>query len=205
MSKQFEIDEAARQLFRDEAQVVLTKSAKELEKETATRPGEFPSIPKKKEGQVPPPDPHSSSSDSYRDSYDDMSEAGLADPPTPPPEAVPDRTTQLVAKLHQRLTFSGEGDDLQDEAFETWYTLVQLYLNLTGVTPNAPGSGNYWILYTTKRVLNSSHQALREFCDDLTRDQLVGHLRDLFVSTRQKDNLIEKFNVVQQVIKEGKV
>ena len=204
-SKQFEIDEAARQLSRDEAQVVLTVSAKELEKETATRPGEFPSTPKKKREPALPPDPDSSSSDSDSDSNDNMSEAGPADPPAPPPDPVLERTTRLAAKLHQPPTFSGEGDDLKEEAFETWYTSVRLYLNLTGVTPNAPGSGTYWILYTTKRALKASHQAFREFGDDITRDQLVGHLRDLFVSTRQKDNLFEKFNAVQQVTKEGKV
>jgi len=73
------------------------------------------------------------------------------------------------------------------------------------VTANAPGSGTYWILYTTKQALKASNQAFREFGDDITRDQLVGHLRDLFLSTRQKDNLFEKFNTVQQVTKEGKV
>jgi len=100
---------------------------------------------------------------------------------------------------------SGEGDDLKEEAFETWYTSVRLYLKLTGVTPNAAGSGSYWILYTMKGALKASHQALREFGDNITRDQLVGHLRTLFVSTCQKDNLFEKFNAVQQVTKEGKV
>jgi len=73
------------------------------------------------------------------------------------------------------------------------------------VTPNAPGSGTYWILYTTKRALKPSHQAFREFGNDITRDQLGGHLRDLFISTRQKEKLFEKFNAVQQVTKEGKV
>jgi len=205
VSKQFEIDEAARQLSRDKAQVVLTESAKELEKETATTPGEFPLTPKNKGELAPPPDPDSSSSDSDSDSNNNMSEAGPADPPAPPPDPVLQRTTRFAAKQHQPLTSSGEGDDLKEEAFETWYTLDQLYLNLTGVTPNAPGSGTYWILYTTKRALKASDQAFREFGDDITRDQLVGLLRDLFVSTRQKDNLFEKFNTVQQVTKEGKV
>jgi len=126
---------------------VLTESAKELETKTATRPGEFQSTPKKKGEPAPPPDPDSSSTDSDSDSNDNMSEAGLADPPAPPPEPVPDRTTRLAAKIHQPPTFSGEGDYLKAEAFETWYNSVQLYLNLTGVIPNAPGSGNYWILY----------------------------------------------------------
>ena len=204
-SNQFEIDEAARQLSRDEAQVVLTESAKELEKETATRPGEFPSTLKKKREVVPPPDPVSSSSDSASDSNDNLSEAGLSDPPAPSPDPELERTTRLAAKLYQPLTFSGEGDDLKEEAFERWYTLVRLYRNLTGVTLNAPGSGSYWILYTTKRALKASYQALREFGDNITRDQLVGHLRDLFVSASQKDNLFDKFNAVQQVTKEGKV
>jgi len=123
-SKQFEIDEAARQLSREEAQVVLTESAKELEKETATRPGEFPSTPKKKGEPAPPPDPDSSSSDNDSDSNENMSEAGPADPPAPPPDPVLERTTRLAAKLHQPPTFSGEGDDLKEEAFEMWYTSV---------------------------------------------------------------------------------
>ena len=203
-SKEFEINEAARQLSRDEAQLVLTESAKELEKETPTRPREFPSTPKKKGEPAPPPDPDCSSSDSDSEGNDNMSEAGLGDPQAPPPDPVLERTTRLAAKLHQPPTFSGEGDDLKEEAFETWYTSVRLYLNLTGVTPNAPGSGSYWVLYTTKRALKASHQALREFGDYITRDQLVGHRRDLFVSTRQKDNLFEKFNAVRQVTKEGK-
>jgi len=45
--EQFEIHEAARQLWRDEAQVVLTESAKELEKETAISSGDFPLTLKK--------------------------------------------------------------------------------------------------------------------------------------------------------------
>ena len=52
--KQLEIDKAARQLFRHEVHVVLTESAKELEMETATRPGEFPSTTKKKGEPAPP-------------------------------------------------------------------------------------------------------------------------------------------------------
>jgi len=56
-----------------------------------------------------------------------------------------------------------------------------------------------------KRGLKASDQAFRPFGDNITRDQLVGHIRDLFVSTRQKDNLFEKFNTVQQVIKEVQV
>jgi len=63
----------------------------------------------------------------------------------------------------------------------------------------------HWVLSTTKRALKASHQALREFGDNITRDQLVGHLRHLFVSTHQKDNLFEKFNPVQQDTKEEKV
>jgi len=123
-SKQFEIDEAARQLSRDEAQAVLTQSAKELEKETATRPGEFPSTPKKKGELAPPPDFDRSSSDSESDRNDNISEAGPAGPPAPSPDPVLDRMTRLAAKLHQPPTFSGEGEDLKEEAFETWYTSV---------------------------------------------------------------------------------
>jgi len=50
---------------------------------------------------------------------------------------------RLAANLDQPPTFSGKGDDLKEEAFKTWYTSVQLYINLTGVTPNAPGYGSY--------------------------------------------------------------
>ena len=53
-----------------------------------------------------------------------MSDAGPADPPAPPPDPVPDWTTRLAAKLHQPPAFSGEGDDLKAEAFETWYTYL---------------------------------------------------------------------------------
>jgi len=74
-----------------------------------------------------------------------MSEVAPADPPAPPPGPVLARMTRLAAKLHQARTFSGEGDDLKEEAFQTWYTSVRLYLNLTGVTPNALGSGSYWV------------------------------------------------------------
>ena len=135
-AKQFEIDKAACQLSRDEAQVVLSESAKELQKETATRPGEFPTTPKKKGEPAPPPDPDSSDSDS--DNNDDMSDAGPADPPALPTEQTVGTTTKLAVKLHQPPTYSGEGSDLKPEVFETWYTSVQLFLNLPGVTPNAP-------------------------------------------------------------------
>jgi len=124
VSKQCEIDKAAPQLSRDKVQVVLTESAKALKKETATRPGEFPSTSKKKWEPAPPRDPDSSSSNSNSHSNDNMSEAGPADPPAPPPDRVLERTTRLAAKLHQPPTFSGEGDDLKEEAFETWYTSV---------------------------------------------------------------------------------
>ena len=130
---------------------MLTESEKELEKETAPRPGEFPSTPKKKGEPAPHPNPDSSSSETDSDNNNNMSEAGPADlPAAPPPEPVPHRMTRLAAKLHQPPTFSGEGDDFKEETFETWYTTVRLYLNVTGVTANAPGSGNYWILYTRK-------------------------------------------------------
>ena len=106
---------------------MLTESAKELEKETATRPGEFPLTPKKKGQPAPPPDPDSSSSDSDSYSNDNMSAAGPADPPAPPPpDPVLERTTRLAAKLYQPPTFSGERDDLKGEAFATWYTSVPL-------------------------------------------------------------------------------
>jgi len=48
-----------------------------------------------------------------------MSEAGLADPPAPPPDPVLERTTRLAAKLHQPATFSIKGDNLKEAAFET--------------------------------------------------------------------------------------
>jgi len=123
-SNGFEIDKGARQLSRDEVQVVLTESAKELEKETATRPGEFPSTAKKKGESAAPPDPESSSRDSDPHSNDIISEAGKADPPPPLPDPVLERMTRLTAKLHQPPTVTGEGDDLKEEAFETWYTSV---------------------------------------------------------------------------------
>jgi len=80
VSKQFEIDEPVRQPSRDEVQVVLTELVKELQQETATGPGEFPSTPKKKGKLAPPPDPDSSSHDSDSNSNANMSEVGPADP-----------------------------------------------------------------------------------------------------------------------------
>jgi len=74
----------------------------------------------------------------------------------PPPVSIPARKIRLGVKLDQSLTFSSEGDDLKPPALETLYTSVGLYLNLTRVTPKAPGSGNYWILYTTKWTLQAS-------------------------------------------------
>ena len=142
-SKQFEIDEAASHLSRDEAQVVPEESGKGLEKEKATRLGKFLSTPKKKGETAPPPDPHISSSYNDSDRDDMISEAGPADPPAPPTDPVPDRMTRLAAKLEKPPTFNSQGDDLKAEAFETWYTSVRLYINLTGVTPNTPGYRNY--------------------------------------------------------------
>jgi hypothetical protein len=79
-----------------------------------------------------------------------------------------------------------------------------LYLNLSGVRPNDAGSGNYWILYTTGRALEAANQSLRSRGDDITRDQLVSDLRKLFQTSRQQDNVYERFNNVQQV-QHGKV
>ena len=56
MSKQFKIHRATRQQYREEAHIVLTESAKEHQKETATRPGRFPSTGKKQGEPAPPPD-----------------------------------------------------------------------------------------------------------------------------------------------------
>jgi len=107
------MDKAVRQPSRDAAQIVLTESAKELEKEIATRPGEFPSTPKKRGEPAPPPDPDSSSSHSDSHSNDNMSEAGPADPAASLLDPVLERKTRLAANLHQPPTFSGEGDDLK--------------------------------------------------------------------------------------------
>jgi len=97
---------------------VLTELAKELEKETATRPGEFPLTSKKKGEPAPHPDLDSSSSDSDSEGNDNMSEAEPSDPPASSSDLVPEMTTMLAAKVHQPPTFSGEGDDLKEEGFE---------------------------------------------------------------------------------------
>ena len=65
--------------------------------------------------------------------------------------------------------FTGEGDDLKPEAFDRWYNSVRLYLNLSGVTGNIAGCGNYWILYTEGKVQEAAHQLLQEHGDDIVR------------------------------------
>jgi len=57
VSKELTIDEAARHLPRGEAQLEITDSARELDNETATKPGEFPPSSKEKVVPAPPLDP----------------------------------------------------------------------------------------------------------------------------------------------------
>ena len=89
--------------------------------------------------------------------------------------------------------FTGEGEDLKPKAFDRWYNSVWLYLNLSGVTGNIARSGNYWILYTEGKALEVAHQLLQEHGDEITREQLVNGLREIFQTSRQKDELYERF------------
>jgi hypothetical protein len=132
-----------------------------------------------------------------------MSGEGEGSGSVPPPPPLP-QPSRLAVHLPTPALFTGEGEDLKPEAFDRWYAAVRLYLNLSGVRPNDEGSGNYWILYTTGRALEAAHQSLRRRGDDITRDQLVSDLRKLFQTSRQQDNLYERFNNVQQV-QHGKV
>ena len=174
--ERFEIDEAARQLSRDEAQAVLTASAKEIAKETSRTPGEFPSTPKGKAPATKPTNPDDDSSSSSSDSESDMSsEAG---PSHTRPEATV--TAKMSFKPPSPNRFTGEGEDLKPEAFDRWYNSVRLYLNLSGIAGSPAGSGNYWILYTEGKAQEAAHQLLQEHGDDITQDELVAGLWSIF-------------------------
>ena len=130
--KQFSIDEAARQLARDSALRDLAHSATELANAATVTPGRFPESPHKgsssKAPAVAPQDDRDSSSNSERDDMSDHGEGAGEPAPIPPP--VPDSQPRLSIKVPSPKKFTGEGADLQPEAFDRWYNSVQLYLRL---------------------------------------------------------------------------
>ena len=112
-TKQFEIDEAARQLERDEARKVLSECAKEAEKAATRTPGTFPKTPPKQKALAASNDPDDSSSSSSSDSEDNMSEEAQ-----PPPANPPVITAHINFSPPAPTKFTGEGEDLKPEAFD---------------------------------------------------------------------------------------
>ena len=183
----------ARQLHRDEAQEVLSESVKEAEKAATKTPGTFPKTPPKQKAPAASNDPDDSSSSSSSNTEDDMSEEAQ---PLPGPVNPPAVTIRFAPPAPSR--FTAEGEDLKPEVFDRWYNTVRLYLNLSEVTGNIPGSGNYWILYTEGKAQEAAHQLLQDHSDDIMREQLVDGLRSIFQTSRQKDELYERFTKLQQ-------
>ena len=116
----FSIDEASRQLARDEASQTLKESESEIAKEQTATPGVFPKSPAK--GKKPlqstssKDDPSSSSSSESSDDEDDkMSASGTTE--------VPDRSNapRLTMKIPEPRRFSGSGKDMDPGAFDRWY------------------------------------------------------------------------------------
>ena len=89
------IDEAARQLQRDEAQEVLSESAREAEKAATKTPGTFPKTPPKQKAPVASNDPDDSSSSSSSDTEDNMYEEAQPPPAPVNPPAVTIRFAPL--------------------------------------------------------------------------------------------------------------
>jgi len=93
---------------------------------------------------------------------------------------VPQLLTRLSPQVPSPKKFTGDGEDLKPEAFDLWYTSVQLYLRLHNLSQNAAGSGNYWILYPEGQAQEAAFQAAELFGENLKRDLLVTYLRERF-------------------------
>jgi len=114
------------------------------------------------------------------------------------PAPVPEPLLRLTIKVSSRKKFTGDGEDLKPKAFDRWYNSVQLYGRLHIVSPNAPGPGNYWILYTEGRDQEEVFQAVELVGENLTRDLLVTYLRERFQSSKLKDNIYHTFHSIRQ-------
>ena len=114
--------------------------------------------------------------------------------PAPVPEALP----RLSIKVPSPKKFTGEAENLKQEAFDRWHNSVQLYLWLHSVAENVPGSGNYWILYTEGWAQEAAFQAAEIFGENLTRDELILYLREWFQSCKHMDDTYQKYHSIRQ-------
>jgi len=120
----------------------LAELATELAKAATVTPGGFPDSPRKglfSKAPVAAPagDPDRSSSDS--DDMSDHGEGAGGPGPVPVPEPLP----RLSIKVPSPEKFTGDGEDLKQEAFNRWYNSVQLHLRLHNVSQNPAGPGKY--------------------------------------------------------------
>ena len=113
----FSIDEASRQLARDEASHTLKESESEIAKERTATPGAFPKSPAKgkqpRQSTSSKDDPSSSSSSESSDDEDDkMSASGTTE--------VPDRSNapRLTMKIPEARRFSQSRKDMHPGAFD---------------------------------------------------------------------------------------
>ena len=66
------------------------------------------------------------------------------------------------------------------------------------ISQNAPGSGNYWILYTERRAQEAAFQAGQLYGENLTRDLLVTYVREQFQSSTYEDDIYQRFPSIRQ-------